>query len=238
MFWCVLHTLFYGTNNKFVSDFIMMVQSSCIMLFIHTPGISFFIVSLLWLWWLDIIVSLGIYWLLYTRVLVNLMVPMLIFRSFSTFIPRCSRESLYYFYPMVMSWFPVLCALLCYMYFVVMVRVLLCSSCKTLLLLFHGNGADLPLCTLHNSATFILRCWRVCSCASSTSPTVLITHLCCACAQWKLLPTVILSIGVQSSLLSWYHFLMVHGSYFFNLIESPCYFNRCLYLVVTLCRFF
>ena len=81
--------------------------------------------------------------------------PMLQSGSSSIFIPRCSQESLYYSYPAAMSRLTVLCALLCYLYSSTMVRIFLCTSFTTMLLVLRDNGADLPVLQAHLLLYFV-----------------------------------------------------------------------------------
>ena len=91
-----------------------------------------------------------------------------------------------------------------------------CALYTSLILVFHGDGTYLPLCILNNSATCIPQRWHIFSCALCTSPTVLY-------AQCKLLRTLIRSLGVWYSIVSWYHLLVVPESSFLTLVADWCY---------------
>ena len=154
---CVHHTLLCVPKNKYLSDFVGMVHSTCMIL--CNPGISAITVSILWLYWFDINISLGHGTLLWTCVLVDSMALMLIlghhlssFRTvlvnkYTTCIPWrcCSSVCFLHFYATCIprQWHgssSVLPAQLCYLYSEAMVRIFLCASCTTLLLVFCSNG--------------------------------------------------------------------------------------------------
>ena len=146
MFWCVLHELLYGLENKYVSKFIFdffgVVHSTYTILrnpikcftpgISPTYGISPVTISILWLRWLYTPVPLVINWLLCNRVLVDSMTPMLLSGLPFIFILRCYQESLYYLYPAAMLRLPMLCAILFYLYSAAMARIFLSASCTTL----------------------------------------------------------------------------------------------------------
>ena len=88
-----------------------------------------------------------------------------------------------------------------------------CALCTYLLLVFSGDDADLPLCFLQNSSTCILRRWRVFSCASRTSPTVIYAHL----LLWYMHISVVL----------------VHNANWFWQWSDPLVSNNILYLGTT-----
>ena len=58
-------------------------------------------------------------------------------------------------FPVAMSWFPVICALICQLYSTNMAWIFIYVSSTTLLLIFQEDGADLSLCILHNYAVCI-----------------------------------------------------------------------------------
>ena len=161
----MLHALLYGPKNKYVSNFVGVFHSTSIifhtLIKIHTTkisptnGISPVTVSILWFLWLDTTVSLGPYQLPCTRVLVDSMAPMLLSGSSSISIPRCYRKTLYYLYHTEMKQFHVHCAPFSYFYYMAMAWILLCASCKILLLVFRGNGAGFPVFWAHLLLFFV-----------------------------------------------------------------------------------
>ena len=77
-----------------------------------------------------------------------------------------------------------------------------CYLCTYLIIVFCGDGADLPLCFLNNSATCIPRIWHGYSCSLPTYTTMIFAHLCCTHANCKWLPTLLGSLHILSFLVS------------------------------------